>query len=322
MKSNNSPVERAKRALKATQRAILGLENSLDKVVEASKIINQSDGDVIVTGIGKSGFVGQKFTASMTSLGRRAFFLHPTEALHGDLGMLSEGDIFVALSFSGESKEVVGIARYAKKNFNVPIIAICKNAKSSLGKISDCCIEICVEEEGSPNGVAPMASTTATLAVSDMLTASVMDENFKAERFATYHPGGSLGLSLKKVKDFMTKGKLLPKVKETDNFLTAVAEINNKKLGVTAVVDVKGRVVGAMTDGDIRRFVLSHKDVKEARAKDAMTSKPKCIFENDSLQTALQTMEHHKITSIFVTNTRKQLSGIIHVHDIIEQMPV
>lgn len=311
--------KKAQEVLKAARTALGDLATSLYKIAESASIIEHRQGDVIITGVGKSGFIGQKFAATLTSLGVRAFFIHPTEALHGDLGALSRGDVLVSLSFSGESKEVVGLTKYAQKNFKVPVIALCKSHSSSLGKIADCCVEVPVKSEGSPNGIAPMASTTATLVVCDMIAASVTDSTFKNEHFAAYHPGGALGLRLKKVKEYMTKGAMVPKVKEKSTFFDAIEEINNKKLGVTAVVGVGQKIVGVVTDGDIRRFVLKNKKINAALVDEVMTIHPKIVHENDSLEAALSTMENHKITSIFVINARTQLTGIIHVHNILEQ---
>lgn len=313
-----SPEYRAKRALTAAKDALRHLTSSLVSVSRAAKLIGERKGDIIVTGIGKSGFIGQKCAASLTSLGEKAFFIHPTEALHGDLGMLSKGDVLIALSFSGETKEVVNIAKYAKKNLAVPIIALCKSANSSLGKIADACVPIVVNSEGSPNNIAPMASTTATLVACDMIAASVMNANFKDEHFAAYHPGGTLGLHLKKVIELMKKDASIPKVKESDSFLRAVKEISDKRMGITAVIGARGKISGAITDGDVRRFVLKNKDMSSAMAKDAMTSKPKCVHATDSLEKALTTMESYKITSAFVLDARGKLVGVIHIHDIIE----
>ncbi len=164
-----------------------------------------------------------------------------------------------------------------------------------------------------------MASTTTTLVLCDMIASSVTDSAFKNEHFAAYHPGGVLGLRLKKVKEYMTKGLRVPKIREKSAFLDAIEEINNKKLGVTAVVGVGQKIVGVVTDGDIRRFVLKNKNIHTALVDEVMTSHPKIVHENDSLEVALSTMENHKITSIFVINARTQLVGIIHVHNILEQ---
>lgn len=317
MKQNNT--RRAKETLLAAKKAISALDKSLPEVEKSVKTINGRTGDIIVTGIGKSGFIGQKFTASLVSLGRRAFYIHPTDALHGDLGRLSSGDTLVALSFSGESREVVNFVKYVKKNFQVPVIVLAKSRESTLGKISDVCIEISITKEGSPNDLAPMASTTAMLVVCDMISSSLTHDHFKREDFAMLHPGGSLGLKLKKVKNYMKTGALLPRVKPTDSFLNTVKEMNAKRLGITAVVDKANRVVGVITDGDIRRFILSGKDITATKAQDVMTSQPKILQDDESFETAVSVIEKNKITTIFVVDKTKKLLGVIHIHDIIEE---
>ncbi len=319
MKPTN-PKQRIENTLQAVKTGLRGLDSAIPGLKLVAKIIDEREGDIVITGIGKTGFIGQKFAATLTSLGQRAFYIHPTEALHGDLGALSEGDVLISLSFSGESKEVVGITKYAKKNFNVPVISLSKNSNTSLAKISNYNIDIPVTEEGSPNGIAPMASTTITLVLCDMIAAAVTHNKFTDNNFATFHPGGALGLKLKKIKDHMSTGSKIPKVKESSTLLMAVKEINIKKLGICAVVGKSGQVIGAVSDGDIRRFVLKSKDkIHTAMVKDTMTPSPKCVDENSSLQEAFLLMENHKITSIFVVNKKGKLTGIIHVHDVIEQ---
>ncbi|MFM2357840.1 MAG: D-arabinose 5-phosphate isomerase [Candidatus Parcubacteria bacterium] len=319
MKEQRISEKRVMAVLTAAREALGRLDVSVKAIKYAVKIITDRDGDIVVTGIGKSGFIGQKLAASLTSLGERSFFIHPTEALHGDLGVLSKGDVLISLSFSGESKEVLGITKYAKKSFGVPVIALSKSSKSSLSKVSDCFVEVPVLDEGSPNGIAPMASTTAMLVLSDMIVAGVMNDSFKDEHFATYHPGGSLGLRLKKVSDFMIKKDGVPNVKEKANFLDAVREINKKKLGVTAVTRKNNQLIGVITDGDVRRFVLSNKKTETVLVDDVMTRIPKYVYETDSLFVALSIMENYKITSIFVVNKGNKLKGVIHIHNILEQ---
>lgn len=318
MKRKPQAARRITEALSAATAALGALKASVPEVARAAQRIARSRGDIIVTGIGKSGFIGQKLTASLTSLGRRAFYLHPTDALHGDLGMLSRGDVLVALSFSGESKEVVSIARYAKKNFGVPVIALSKRKDSALGKVAAHTIPVPVTKEGSPGGIAPMASTTAMLVLCDMLAAAVAGADFRNERFAAYHPGGALGLSLKKVKDYMASGAAVPKISGGRRFIDAVKEINRKGLGITAVVGPKGELTGVITDGDVRRYFL-RRGTKEALAKDAATRRPKCVREDNSLGTALSLMEKNKITSMFVVNGRGRLVGVLHIHSIMEE---
>lgn len=310
----------SKKTLKAAQDAVFALKNSVKYISSAGSLISKRKGDIIVTGIGKPGFIAQKLTASLVSLGERAFYLHPTDALHGDLGVLSKGDVLIALSFSGESREVIGLAKYAKKNFSVRVIAICRDKKSLLGQLADLVIEVPVKDEGSPNGIAPMASTTAMLVICDMIVASVVRPGFKKEHFAKYHPGGSLGLSLKKVENFMISSKFVPIIKGEESFFNAVKEISAKKFGITAVLSNQGTIIGVITDGDIRRFVLKNKDITGAYARDAMTARPKYIQKEVSLHKALELMEHYRITSLFVVNSKKKPVGIIHIHQILEEM--
>ena len=232
--------------------------------------------------------------------------------------MLSEGDTLLALSFSGESKEVVKITAYAKKHFEVPVIAFTRDKNSSLGKLADCCIEVKVDNEGSPDEMAPMASTTTTLVLGDMLAAMLTGNDFKKDSFARFHPGGSLGLKLKKVKDLMRIDKNLPIVKEVDIFSKVLKEIDSKKMGATGVVDSDNKLSGIITDGDIRRFFIHGKNIGQVQARDFMTKNPKHIKEIDSLEIALTKMEEYKITHLFAVNNQMKPVGIIHIHDIVE----
>ncbi len=311
-------LKKAKVTLRAARSALNIVEQSITDITKAADIIEQRRGDIIVTGIGKSGFIGQKIAATLTSLGHRASFLHPVEAIHGDIGALSAGDVLIAISFSGESKEVAKITSYAKKSFHVPVIGISRGAKTTLGKLADINISLPIKDEGSPKGIAPMASTTATLVVGDILASVLTSEDFRLEKFAKFHPGGALGLRLKTVGEVMTTGNKMPKVKKDDTFFKAVNEINNKKLGVTAVLGIKSELSGVITDGDIRRFLLKSKDFSQAKAKDAMTKSPKVLRHNDSLEKALEIMEKYKITTMFIVGDKKDLVGVVHIHDIIE----
>ena len=251
-----NPVIKARQTLKATQNALASLSGSLSNLEKCAKFIKERRGDIIVTGIGKSGFVGQKIAATLTSLGQRASFLHPVEAIHGDIGALSDGDVLLALSFSGESKEVVKIVSYAAKHFRVPVVVFTESKHSSLGKLARCCVELKITKEGSPNEVAPMASTTAMLVLGDMLASMLTRNDFKDDNFARLHPGGALGLRLNKVKDFMRTSKALPLVSESDSFSATLKAMSIMKLGATGVINARGKLVGIITDGDLRRFLL------------------------------------------------------------------
>lgn len=307
---------RAKITLDAARDALLELGGSIADIKRAAEIIAGRDGGIVVTGIGKSGFVAQKIAATLTSLGQRATFLHSVEAVHGDIGTLSAGDVLICLSFSGETKEVVKLTKYVKKHFGVSVVALTKSRHSSLGKLADVVVEVKINNEGSPNGIAPMASTTATLVLGDMLAAVLMKDSFKDSHYAKLHPGGTLGLKLKKVKSLMRKD--IPLVGEMDTFSEILKEINKKKLGATGVVDEKGKIVGVITDGDIRRLLMKKLDIKDVKAGDIMTRNPKHIQETDSLETTIAQMEKYKITHLFVINKSMKPVGVIHIHDIIE----
>jgi len=308
----------SKETLKATRLALSRLDKCLPSIHKATSVLKKRKEDVVVTGIGKSSFIAQKMVATLNSLGVRSSFLHPVEAMHGDLGALSRGDVLIAFSASGESREVLRLAEYAKRHFSVPIISfLCRNG-SSLGRISAASVVAEVDEEGSPEGVAPMASTTAMLVLADMLSSHLVSGGFKKEKFARLHPSGSLGLELTCVSEIMRKGKNLPFVKEEDPASKVLREIDKKKLGTTAVVDNNSRVVGAITDGDIRRWALRGGCTSSSKATDMMTRKPKTIFQNSSLKSALRLLEAYKITTLFVVDKKKILLGIVHIHDIVE----
>lgn len=318
----NSSRERAITTLRNEQKALTALNKILDKNFDkAISLLSARAGRIIVSGVGKSGFIGMKMAATLTSLGQRAIFLHPVEAIHGDLGYVSPGDCVIALSFSGESPEMVKLVKLLRQDFDVTVISITKKRNSSLGKISDVTIELPVKEEGSPYGVAPMASTTATLAVGDLIASALTSPKvFRKDHFARLHPGGGLALSLKKVREFMTGGRDTPLIKDSKTVWDALAAMSKKVLGVTGVVNKKGILVGVITDGDIRRFLLSEKcDLNEPLVK-AMSRKPKSISTDSTLEAALKYMEKYRITSLFVLNKRNKPVGIIHIHDILGDM--
>lgn len=308
--------QRAKKVLDTTSEALSGLAGAVPGIKAAVKTINDREGDIIVTGIGKSGYIGQKIAATLTSLGQKAIFIHSVEAVHGDLGALSEGDTLIAISFSGETKEVVKLVKYAQKHFGVSVIALTKSKNSSLGKLSDVVLEVNVKEEGSPNGLAPMASTTISLVLGDMLAAALVKNTFKDHHYAKFHPGGSLGMKLEMTKNLMRSN--IPIVAEKDKFSEILKEINKKKVGATGVVNKAGKIVGIITDGDIRRLLLKDLGVENVQARDFMTKNPKYINETDSLESALVKMEKYKITHLFVVNSLQKPVGVIHIHDIIE----
>lgn len=317
----DTPKKRVIETLQNELAAIKKLRSSLNtSFFKAVQELQRRKGRIIVTGIGKSAHIGMKIVATFVSLGHPANFLHPVEALHGDTGVVSDGDIVIALSFSGESPEIIKIIRYLKNNFRLNIIAITGHATSSLSRVADYTIRIYVTNEGSPHNLAPMASTTAMLVVGDLLASAVTSpEKFEKSHFAKFHPGGSLGLKLKLAKDFMKVGKKIPITQEFTLFTRALLEINRKKQGTTGVIGKNGKLIGVITDGDIRRFLISGGDSKKAQTRDVMTRNPKTILAEESLEKALLKMEQYKITNLFVVDKKSKPVGIIHIHDILEE---
>lgn len=315
--------EALKRAFVTLEAQIKGLSAIKKSFLNDSKkvlpILESRGGGIMVTGVGKSGSIAEKIAATLTSLGHRAYFLHPVEALHGDLGAVAFGDIVLALSFSGESQEVIKLVSYLKKDFGVKVIGFTKSSKSSLGKLSDAIMRVPVIDEGSPHGVAPMASTTTTLVLGDMVASALTSpETFKKGHFARFHPGGGLSLSLRTVSEVMSAKNNVPCVKEGSTFLEALKSMSGIVQGVTGVVNARGILVGVITDGDIRRF-LSHKNYSHNMSlRQLMSKKPKAILSDSNLKDALAVMEKFKITSLFVLDDKKHPVGIVHIHDIVE----
>jgi len=306
--------------LHAEQKAVELLKKSLDKeFFNAIDLLQNRKGKIIVTGVGKSSFVGMKIAATLTSLGHGAFFLNPMDALHGDSGMVENGDIVIALSFSGGTTELIKLVKYLKKSFKVSVVSITGNSKSTLAKISNHHIKVFVDDEGCPIGLAPMASTTASLVVGDLVASALTSpEIFKDKNFAKFHPAGSLGLSLKKVKEVMSKRKEIASVKENDLFVDVLHEGTKIASGIVAVINKNKELVGVVTDGDIRRILVKYDSPKDLLVKKIMTTKPRCIGEEDTLKDALSTMERFKITNLLVINEGKKFTGIVHIHNILE----
>lgn len=304
--------------LEQAQRAVAGVRALTRRDLPAAiELLATCRGKVVVSGIGKSGYIAQKIASSMVSLGIAAQYLNPAEAMHGDLGAVAVGDAIVAISYSGETKELLRMLRHVAHR-NVPVVAITGKKSSSLAKLSTQALVIKVAAEGSPYNVAPMASSTASLVVGDLLAAGLsVKKGFTDKDFAKSHPGGALGLRLTPVAERMRTGKALPTVRVDATFHAAVKEITDKKAGITAVVDARGRLAGVVSDGDVRRFVLKHSDVRTARAQEAMTRAPKCIAEGASLADALALMEQYKITTLFVVDTAKRPVGALHIHDLL-----
>jgi arabinose-5-phosphate isomerase len=294
------------------------LKNCLDEnFIRAVETIKNCKGKVIVTGIGKSGIIGKKIAATLASTGTPAFFLHPAEALHGDLGMISKGDVVIAISNSGQSAEVLAMLPYIKR-LGIPLIAITNNPQSELAKRADVVLKLCVEKEACPLSLAPTSSTTNTLVLGDALAVVLMKlKGFTEKDFGLRHPAGSLGRKLKTVGDVgHFNPEEIPIVHEDTPMKDVVLEISSKGFGATAVVNDEGKLVGIITDGDLRRFVQRGGDFNRERAKDVMTKTPKVAKRDELAATALKRMEDNKITVLIVVDEDNRPIGIVHIHDI------
>lgn len=314
-------IEKAKQVLKIESDAILGLIDRIDEsFVKTVDLLDACNGRVVITGIGKSGIIGKKISATFASIGIPSLFLHAADAIHGDIGMITKKDLVIAISNSGESEEILNLLPTIKR-FGVILISITGNINSTLANKSDIVLNASVKEEACPLGLVPTASTTATLALGDALAVSLLDKRgFKEEDFAVFHPGGSLGKKLLiKVDDLIHTGKQIPILKINAPLKDVIMEISSKKLGVTIVVDNEGKVAGIITDGDLRRLMeKKEEDIFTITAQDIMTTNPKIIEKNALAAKALQIMEKHSITSIITTNGAKNPTGIIHLHDILK----
>jgi len=317
VKDKNAKIlETAKKVLDDEGKAILSLKEKIkDDFLKAVKLLLNTQGRVVLTGMGKSGLICKKIAATLSSTGTPAFFLHPADAIHGDLGMLKGDDTIIAVSNSGETKEVLNIIPTIK-SFGIPVIAITNDPSSSLSKLADISLHLGIEKEACPLGLAPMSTTTATLALGDAIAAALMvEKGFKDEDFAKYHPGGKLGIRLSKVKELMRKGEDVPVVSPETSVKDAIYEISSKKVGATLVVE-NGKLVGILTDGDLRRFFEKDGTIK-APVKTAMTFSPKTIEEDEFAEKAIEKMEKYKITVLPVVDRNGNLKGIIHLHDIL-----
>ncbi len=303
------------------------IETIGDEFVKAIEIILSRKGRVIVTGIGKSGIVGKKIAATMTSLGTPAIFLHPSESLHGDLGIVSKDDVVLAISKSGNSDEFNTLIPLFKR-WDLPVIAITANRDSELAKHADVLIEIPDVKEACPFDVAPTVSTTITMAIGDAMAIVLADQkNFELDDFAALHPGGAIGKRIwVKVKDMMLTGKkYVPIVSEDATMEEVILEMTSKR-GITSIVDKDGRVVGVFTDGDLRRLLekelVNKKDIFKLKAKDVMTRNPKVITPNELATKAARLMEKYGVTALIVIDEERRPVGIIHLHDLMRERVV
>ncbi len=315
-------IDVAKKVLTIEALSIQELKDRINEnFIKAVEIIHNSKGRVVITGIGKSGLVGRKIAATLASTGTPSFFMHPAEASHGDLGMVTEDDVVIAISNSGETEEILRLIPYLKY-FNVKIIALTGNPQSTLAKQADVVLDVSVKEEACPFGFIPTASTTVTLAMGDAIAvALIMRNGFKKEDFAVFHPGGSLGRRmLTKVKDLMHVGEELPIAYPDTLMLDVILEISSKRLGVVVIVDENKKIRGIITDGDVRRGVQRWgKELFELKASEVMTKNPKTINEDELAAVALSVMRKYSITSLVVPAGDGTLRGLIHIHDILKK---
>ncbi len=315
-------LEEAKRVIRVEAEALVSLADTLnDDFIRAVELILSSPGRVVVTGMGKSGIICQKIASTLSSTGTPAFFLHPAEGIHGDLGMIMRGDVVIAVSNSGETEEVLRILPIIKR-IGARLVSMSGNKTSALARSADVFLEISVKEEACPLGLAPTASTTATLAMGDALAVALLVERgFKAEDFALFHPGGSLGKKLLlKVEDLMHTGDAIPLVNIDALMREALFVITSRGLGITGVLDGDGSLSGVITDGDLRRALERGTDILNTTAGALMTRNPKRITASELAAKALQQMEEFSITSLFVfpEEGKKEPIGIIHLHDLLK----
>jgi len=291
-----------------------------DAFEEAVKTILECKGKLIVTGVGKSGLIGAKMAATFASTGTPSFFLHPTEALHGDLGMISQNDVVLAISYSGESEELSSILPHIKR-FNTPLIGMTRNQNSTLGKFSDVIIDVVVEKEACPLDIAPTSSTTLTLALGDALAVCLMKaKNFQKSDFASFHPGGALGKKLfVKVSDLMKKSDL-PIVRKDTKVKDAIVKISEGRLGTALIADEDNALIALVSDGDIRRALLADDFSLEDNVLKYATQNPKTLDDENILASeALVIIEEMKIQLLVVTDKNKKIKGVLHIHTLIEK---
>lgn len=301
---------------KELEKAAATISFDIEKAID---LIINSKGKLIITGVGKSGLVGTKIAATLASTGTSSFFLHPTEAMHGDLGMVGKEDIVLGISYSGESDELVQILPHLKR-FNIPLIAMARNPESTLAKYADIFININVEKEGCPLDAAPMSSTTLTMAMGDALAVCLMKKrNFKKEDFASFHPGGSLGKKLFVKVDDLLRKENLPIVSRETNLKDAILVMSEGRLGSVIIEDENKKVIALLSDGDLRRALMNDNFSMDCKVEDIATKNPKRLKNKELLASdALQIIEDYKIQLLIVTDENDKLVGVLHIHDLIE----
>ena len=316
--SSKNTLERARQVLDIEAQEISSLANRLDDhFVNAVQLILHCDGRVVVSGMGKSGHIGRKLASTFASTGTPSFFMHPAEASHGDLGMITSNDVVIFLSNSGKSDELISILPVIKR-IGAKIISITGNSNSELARESEIHLSAQVSQEACPLGLSPTASSTASLALGDALALCVLDQRaFTAEDFARSHPGGSLGKrQVVRVRDIMRKTDQVPSIHEHALLSDAVLEISLKGLGFTAIVDKESKPIGMFTDGDLRRQLSKKIDYEKQSIKEIMNKNPKTIFDDQIIIDAINLMETSKINGILVVNREFKLVGAFNMHDL------
>ncbi|MDD2685337.1 MAG: KpsF/GutQ family sugar-phosphate isomerase [Gallionella sp.] len=309
----------AREVLVTEAAAVQALASRLDDhFLRALDLILRCEGRVIVSGMGKSGHIARKIAATMSSTGTPAYFVHPGEASHGDLGMITDEDVFIALSYSGESQELMTIVPVIKRQ-GAKLISMTGNSASSLATAADVHLDARVDKEACPMGLAPTASTTAALALGDALAVALLDaKGFGAEDFARSHPGGSLGRRLlTHVRDIMRRGERVPQVHEDAMLSTAILEISKKGVGMTAIVDTQNHVLGIYTDGDLRRTLEKRLDISTTPVREVMSAHPRCITPEALAAEAVQLMEQYNINQMLVVDEQNILVGALNMHDLL-----
>jgi arabinose-5-phosphate isomerase len=317
MNDTTSGLDLARKVLRTEAAAILSLVDRIDATFDrAVQLLYACDGRVIVTGMGKSGLICRKIAATLSSTGTSAWFLHPAEAIHGDLGAIRENDVVIALSHSGETEELIRLLESIRR-IGAQLIALTGDPDSTLARAADVTINCGIAEEACPMNLVPTASTTAALAMGDALAMTLLvRKGFREEQFASLHPGGRIGRRLMRVEHVMHAGDAAPIVRVSTAMADVFHEMSSKRLGMTCVIDDEGRLAGIFTDGDLRRLMARSSNVLTLSAGDAMTRNPITIAPDLLAVEALKVMEAHKITSVVVVDAERAVQGVVHLHDL------
>ena len=313
-------IERGKSVVRIEASAVADLESRIDEhFARAVEIMFQCKGRVALTGMGKSGIIARKIVATLNSTGTPSLFLHPSDAVHGDIGMVRKEDVAICISKSGDTDELHNLMVIFKR-IGMPVIALLGNTNLKLARTADVVLDVSVKEEACPHDLAPTSSTTATLVLGDALAMALLEmRNFSPEEFAMYHPGGNLGKRLLlKVEELMVNGAAVPCVMQEVPLHDAILEMTSKRLGATCVVDSKGKLAGIITDGDLRRLIQRTSDIRNVTAETMMNKHPKTIGPDALAAVALQEMEAHNITQLIVIDTEHRPIGMIHLHELVK----